>query len=449
MAKKIFVLRTHSLVSKENSTLCFDSDNEVVIPFPILDELEKISQEFSAKGVNARKILEYLSSFKISELTSDKGVIQLNGSTLRLVKEKPDEKIELSNLKPLDLKCLQIVKFLMNENKKTPVILVTKNAALRIKANSIGIKAQSFKDDLYPTLKEQYTGRIECKTNDIKLEHFYKNGFMPTKDIISSNQIEWVTNMFLLIKSPTSSAIGRYDGKNIVKLNYQDYHPYGITPKNIGQKMIVEALMESTERAPLVIIKGGAGTGKTYQSLAVALEQTLLASPKVYSQILVSSPTQTVGQERLGFLPGEIEDKFNPHLGGIMDNVKILCQSRKIDNKNSKHTQKSLFDNGTIQVQPIGFLRGRTIVNSFFIIDETQNISPDDIKSIVTRIGEGSKFIFLGDPTQIDNPLLNERYNGLVYLSERMKNNPLAWQITLTEEESVRSKLAKEASKIL
>ena len=108
-----------------------------------------------------------------------------------------------------------------------------------------------------------------------------------------------------------------------------------------------------------------------------------------------------------------------------------------------------IFDNGTIQVQPIGFLRGRTIVNSFFIIDETQNISPDDIKSIVTRIGEGSKFIFLGDPTQIDNPSLNERYNGLVYLSERMKNNPLAWQITLTEEESVRSKLAKEASKIL
>ena len=155
-------------------------------------------------------------------------------------------------------------------------------------------------------------------------------------------------------------------------------------------------------------------------------------------------PIETVGQERMGFLPGEIEDKFNPYIGGIKDNLRQLLK-----NMDSKDSVASFFSSGKIQIQPIGFLRGRTITDTFFIIDETQNIAPDDIKSIVTRAGKGSKFVFLGDPTQIDNPQLNERNNGLVYLSEKMKETPLAWQITLKDEESVRSDVAKLAAQIL
>ena len=454
MSKKIFVLRTNSLVSREDATLCFDADNEINIPFPVLDQLDELSHEYTEKGKNAKKVLEYLSSFTITSLTST-GVRQKNGSILKLVKESGNNRIPSNlSLNSFDRRCLEIVKDIENENPKTPVILISRNAALRLKANSIGIKAQNFRDNLFPSLDEQYKGRIKCQTSKEKLDIFFKKGKLKIKDIYKYQKIDWHPNLFLLISDnfSKSSALARYNGKEIVKLNFLDSHPYGITPINAGQRMILEALLTDPKDAPIVIIKGGAGTGKTFLSLAVALEQTI-GDEKIYSQILVSSPVETVGQERIGFLPGTVEEKFNPHLGGLKDNLRVLLNSKDSTDcsKNKKYTEKGeyFFERGIIQVQPIGFLRGRTILDTIYIIDETQNIDPDDIKSIVTRAGEGSKFIFLGDPTQIDNPNLNERNNGLVYLSEKMKDIPLAWQITLDDDESVRSKLAKIAAKIL
>ena len=209
----------------------------------------------------------------------------------------------------------------------------------------------------------------------------------------------------------------------------------------------MECLMTDCEKAPLVIAKGGAGTGKTFCSLAAALEGQEAGT---YSRILVGTPSETVGNEKLGYLPGDMKEKVSPYLGGIYDNLSILINGTKKNEKGEKlENGEYLFEKGVIQVQPIGFLRGRTITNSIFIIDETQNIDPGDIKSIVTRAAVGSKFIFLGDPTQVDNPKLNERYNGLVYLSEKMKGNPLCWQVSLKNEESVRSELSTIASKIL
>ena len=211
---------------------------------------------------------------------------------------------------------------------------------------------------------------------------------------------------------------------------------------------MIEGLLD--DDCPLVIIKGNAGTGKTFCTMAVGLENTV--NNDKYSRILVTrSVTAT---EQYGFLPGDIEEKLSPYLAGIKDNLSILCNSDKdkksgYGEKPSSENGAYFFEKGYVQIQAIGFLRGRSIVGTYFIIDETQNIEPDTIKSIVTRAAEGSKFIFLGDPTQIDNPNLTERYNGLVYLSEKMKGNPMCTQITLYDEESVRSKLAKEAAKIL
>ena len=190
---------------------------------------------------------------------------------------------------------------------------------------------------------------------------------------------------------------------------------------------------------------------------------------------MITAPTDTIGGGDLGYLPGELEKKFNPHLGGIMDNLRVLLSSDKKEKTNKDKSNKTksyhhkfsndddcddpkgsyvetgqhLFDSGIIEMQLIAYLRGRSITNTIFIIDETQNIHPDDIKSIVTRASTGSKFVFLGDPTQIDNPELNEQYNGLVYLSEKMKESPMAYIISLTDEESVRSPLAKYAQTIL
>ena len=447
MARKIFVLRAHSLVAKEKAKtlLSFGNDNQICIPFPVLDELEKLTHQYSQQGKNARSILDYIDSFDIKKLMSNEGVIQPNGSSLRLVQAKNESQINIPNLSVADKLCLGIAMDLKKENPKTPVILVSRNSSLRLKANSIGIKAQNFRDDLFPTIEEQYKRRLEVETSDENFNKFMEDGRLQIKNIYNSSTIEWFPNVFLQITSFSGcSAIGRFNGKEIVKLNYTEYHPAKVQTKNAGQIMLKEALLESSERAPIVVVKGGAGTGKTYMSLAVALEETLYAKNKRYKEILVSAPIETVGQERMGFLPGEIEDKFNPYIGGIKDNLRQLLK-----NMDSKDSVASFFSSGKIQIQPIGFLRGRTITDTFFIIDETQNIAPDDIKSIVTRAGKGSKFVFLGDPTQIDNPQLNERNNGLVYLSEKMKETPLAWQITLKDEESVRSDVAKLAAQIL
>lgn len=171
----------------------------------------------------------------------------------------------------------------------------------------------------------------------------------------------------------------------------------------------------------------------------------------IYNQILVASPTVTISNEKIGYLPGEIDDKVGPYLGGIMDNLKAIFREKdpEADNASLKSKADFLFKKGFIEIQPIGFLRGRTIPNMVFIIDETQNIRPSDIKDIVTRTAKGSKFIFLGDPDQINAPGLNSRYNGLVYLSEKMKGNSLTWQVTLSSKKSVRCELAQMALNIL
>lgn len=454
MATKIFVLSSNALASSPNTCLRFE-DNIVVIPGIVIDELGKIAQEYNTKGKNAQNVLKYLDSFNFHELTSENGVKQKNGGILRVEYGYTDVKISVDTNSKSEHRRLQIALGLSEAKPKRPVILISRNTAFRLKAKSLGIKAADYKDEVFPAIDQQYKGRISSTTAYENLEFFDKEDYIDIKKIHKSSTFEWVKNEFVEfsdINNPYNHRIGRFDGEKIVKLNYERYYPFGIKAKNAGQVMLIEALLTSFENAPIVIVKGGAGTGKTYQTLACALDQTW--ENKTYDSIMISTSVSTVGGEEIGFLPGEIEDKFSPHIGGFKDNLRILLNGRnkkkeKENNPGNSDNSFYLYENGIIQMQPIGFFRGRTIVDTFIIIDETQNIHPDDIKSIVSRVGEGSKIVFLGDPTQIDNPKLDERYNGLVFLSEKMKNYPNAWQITLNDEESVRSELAKYAAKIL
>ena len=475
--KKIIILGTRSLVDRPQATLAFGSDNCIVIPLIVVDKLENLAHDYTEKGRNAKKILEYINSFSITELMSENGVLQKNGSILRLEDGRNLPKIEISKslqLNAVDKKRLEIAMGLKQTTNK-PVIMVTTNAALRIKAKALGIKAQAIQDNIFPSLEEQYQGRVDCKSSQANIDKFFAGEDLKPKDIYQSNQIEWHPNLFLNIScldNPKISVLARFDGEKIVHLNFAEYHPYGITTKKVGQIMALEALMASPEDAPLVVIKGGAGTGKTYLSMAAALEQTV--NTGVYERILVTTPTEHVND--LGYLPGDLQKKMNPRLGGILDNLNLILKKNK-KNKSKKenasyhhsfsndsdsddnkagfldglesHPASYLFDEGIIEIQLIAYLRGRSIINTIFVIDETQNIHPDDIKSIVTRASEGSKFIFLGDPTQIDNPDLNERYNGLVYLSEKMKDSPMAWIISMKDDESVRSPLARYSATVL
>lgn len=480
--KKNFILGIQALTSSADSTLRFGNDNKIIIPFPEgVDELQKVSEQFSEKGRIAKRLLEYFSSFRISELLKEDGVTQKNGSVLKF--EAGFREIEVTarvgKVSAFDKRKLQIAIGMKQRDKKAQVVIISKNSGFRMKAESVGVKAQPFKEEIFPTLEEQYKGRVKCETSAQKIEAFAQNGYLLPKDIFKAKDIEWVPNLFLSISTKTDNhpVLARFDGEKILPLRFAECYPYNIRAKKLGQHFALEALMTSAEEAPIVIIKGGAGTGKTIVSLAAALQQTI-ENDRVYSQILVTTPIETLREENLGYLPGALEQKFDPYLGGIMDNLTILLgnkRSKKRKEKTSTYTKKGnlgsdadddkggmndphniprenarlLIDQGVIVLQLIGHLRGRSITDTFFIIDEAQNIEPSVVKSIVTRAGEGSKFVFLGDPTQIDNPELNERFNGLVYLSEKMKGNPMCWQVTLEDEESVRSKLAYIAAKIL
>ena len=449
---KVFVLRTHALLSSRRSTLKFGDDNEIVIPLAVIDELRTLKKESFEKGRIARELLEYINSFSAKELMSEQGVKQKNGSILRVCKNFKDISVNVEGLTNPEMRTLQTCLGIMNQEKKN-VILVTNNLSLQLKAKSVGINAVSFKDEVFPRLSEQYTGREEIIISDVALDLFYKNGFIEKDDIFDNSKIEFVENKFFVMVSPSgSSALGIYKNGSIVKLNHQREYPYSIKAKNVGQKFMLEALLE--DDCPLVVIKGNAGTGKTFCALAAGLEKTEVKN--IYSRILVTRSVTAAGDEKYGFLPGDIEEKLAPYLAGVKDNLSILLHGSEKKKKENQMQDKQFYEDGTnyferglVQIQAIGFLRGRSIVDTYFIIDETQNIEPDIIKSIVTRAGEGSKFIFLGDPTQVDNPNLTERYNGLVYLSEKYKDDPLCMQVTLLDEESVRSKLAREAAQKL
>ena len=432
---KVFVLRTHALLSSRCSTLKFGDDNQIVIPLAVVDELRALKHQSFEKGRMARDLLEYINSFPTRELLSKAGVKQENGSILRVSNNFNDISVNIEGLTSPEKRTLQTCLGLMQDNEN--VILVSNNLSLQLKAKSLGIKAESFKDETFPKLKEQYTGRECVSVLDTTIDEFYEQEFIYPEDIMGYEKVEFVNNKFFVLRSQSKSALGIFKDGKIVKLRQQERSPYGAKAKNVGQKFMFEALLD--DNYPLVVIKGNAGTGKTFCALAAGLDGH---QDKKYSRILVAR--STMATEEYGFLPGDIDEKLSPYLAGINDNLSILAK-----NSNKVTSAKQFYDKNIVQIQAIGFLRGRSIIDTYFIIDETQNIEPDTIKSIVTRAGEGSKFIFLGDPTQIDNPHLTERNNGLVYLSEKFKGDPMCAQISLLDDESVRSALARKAAKIL
>jgi len=453
---KTFVLRTEAVLSSANSTLRFGDDNTIVIPMAILENLYKY-KGLPEKQKLASDFIEYIESISMQELLSERGYKQKNGSYLRVV----DNKLEinskiglLQNISTLDRRVYQVCFDLQESETKNRVILISKNPTIRLKAEKIGIEAQPFKDELFPAPVDQYKGYLDVYASQTVVSKMFSEGKISVNEIYNGNTIDWMENMFLIIHTETTSALGRFTNGKIVPLKYSKKLPNGYKALNLEQTMLWECLLTPPEEAPLVVVKGAAGTGKTFCSLAMALEKLKRYSNTdyaLYDQILVASPTVTVSNESIGYLPGDIDDKVGPYLGGIMDNLKAIFREKnpEFNNAELKTTARMLFEDEDIEIQPIGFLRGRTIPYMCFIIDETQNIRPSDIKDIVTRAAKGSKFIFLGDPSQVNNPELNSRYNGLVYLSERMKNNPLCWQVTLNSEKSVRGDLAQAALEIL
>lgn len=455
--KKTFVLDTNVLLHTPYALYSF-ADNNIVIPEVVLEELDKFKKDNTELGANARHVARLIDGLR-EKGNLNKGVKLDNGGLLRIEMNFHEVKLPESWIGSVnDNRILKVCKGLKENGEK--VFLITKDFFARIKADVLGIAAQDFFAEQVPVYDEQYRGRVEAYTTEKKLNDFYKNSKLLAEDLFyfpnnsdKKEKVELFANQFLIIhsvKNEKHTALARFDGKEVVPLNFMHEHPFGVSPRNAGQKFIQEALMLDADKAPLVIIKGSAGTAKTFYSLAVGLHKMVAENNKSYRKILVCRPNVKFDED-IGFLPGTEQEKIAPFLRPVIDNLEVLIDNDENERYKSEKELKDkideLFDRKIINTEAIAFIRGRSIVKQWIIIDEAQNLTPKQVKGIITRAGRGTKIILIGDPEQIDHPFLDIRTNGLSYAAEKMKGSPLCYQITLTDEECERSELAYEAAK--
>lgn len=457
--KKTYVLDTNVLLYSPSAVFSF-ADNKVVIPEVVLEELDNFKKQNTDLGSNARYAARVLDSLRKKGKLSE-GIELPNGGIIKVEMNHYDTKMPIWwNREKADNRIIQVCRGLKEEGED--VYLITKDIFERIKADTMDIKVQDFYEKIVPSDESQYTGRIDVYALCKDIDEFYIKKSMNLEKVKLYNEKEnqyyspqVYVNQFLIIHSmedDRKTALGRFDGDKIVPLYYKEYNPYGIKPRNLGQKFMLECLCEDAKKAPLVIIKGPAGTAKTLFSIAVGLDKVLLDEERPYRKILVCRPNVTMDEE-IGFLPGTEEEKIRPFMRPIMDNLEILVDSdekERYRNENELLDKvQELFDRRIITTEAVAYLRGRSIAKTWVVIDEAQNLSPKQVKSIVTRIGEGSKLVLIGDPEQIDEPFLDSRSNGLCYASEKMKGSKLCYQVTLSHKEGERSPLAFEGAKRL
>lgn len=461
---KTYVIDTNVLIQAPYALHRFE-ENQVILPVVVLEELDHLKKADGEKGANARAAIRILENLRQKgDLLS--GVALENGGSLRVEKnfvdvelppDLPDEKMDNRILKV----CLGLKRQAeAASGQEQTVVLVTKDILLRIKAQIIGIRAEDFAAEQVSGRDEQYTGRAEAYVPEEQLKDFKKKG-IPAQVLYqvdeagNTSQVFLEENQFVVLKGDQSAKktlLGRMQGGRVVPLTYKKSKPYGVSPRNAGQYFLQEALMQPASQAPLVIVKGAAGTAKTFYALAVGLEKVLNNPTGEYRRIMVSRPNAQFDAD-IGFLPGDEQEKISPLMRPVIDNLEQLVDSndetRYEDERELKGKIDEIFDRGLIQAEALNFIRGRSIVKTYLVIDEAQNMTPGQVKGIITRAGEGTKIILLGDPGQIDRPFLDERTNGLSYAAEHMKGSPLCWQITMNGKECERSALAMDGGKRL
>lgn len=453
--KKTYIIDTNVLIQAPHALMSFE-DNDIVLPISVLEELDKHKNADGEKGANARNVIRALDKLRLCGPLTE-GVSLEGGGTLRLQLNCSDVKLpDTWDAKTPDNRILKICKHLNDIGKNA--IIVTNDIILRIKADTVGVKAEEFTTDRSPEIDKQYKGRIKVWVPDEILNEFKitqqinPDSTYLIQDDEKFNKIKpmYTENQFIILVSdtnPKKTILGKYQNGSIVPLLYDSCSPFGVKPRNVGQKFVQESLIDNN--VPLVIIKGAAGTAKTFYSLAVGLSKVMETSPKEYRKILICRPSAEFDDD-IGFLPGNEQEKISPLLRPIRDNLEILVdgneEHRYEDEELLSGKIEELFEREIVTAQALNFIRGRSIVKTWLIIDEAQNLTPKQAKGIITRAGKDTKIILVGDPEQIDNHLLDERTNGLSYASEKMKGSKLCYQVTMNNEECERSLLAMDAA---
>ncbi len=454
---KHYVLDTNVLLHSPESLYSFN-EHTVIIPEVVIEELDRFKRESGERGANSREVSRILDELRGRGDLLAGLVINKQGGRLRL------EANHTATLMPShweqeksDNRILQICKGLQEEGNST--ILVSQDTNMRVKASILSLAAEDFRRDKVADITRQYTGRALVYASGKDIDRFHRDdvNILLPEDLTSYDEASGklqaaalVTNQFLLLRSTENqqhTALGRFDGEKIVHLRYKTHTPFGVTPRSVGQIFLQECLMLSAQEAPLVIIKGPAGTAKTFYSLGVGLHKHMDVRPREYHHLLICRPN-TMLDEGIGFLPGSEAEKIEPYMRSVKDNLFTLLSSssEERDVAQAEDTVNMLFEKRIIQSEALAYQRGRSLQNYWVMFDEMQNSTPRQAKAVLTRPGLGTKMILMGDPAQIDNPLLDSQSNGLSYASEKMQGSKLCFQITLLPEECERSPLAAEAS---
>ncbi len=441
---KIYVLDTNVLLQDPNAVFSFQ-DNEIVIPAVVLEELDSKKRYVNEIGRNARHVSKLIDGFRQTGKLHERIALE-NGGTLRIeLNHRSFHQLqEIFLEKTNDNRILAVAKNIAQEEEKKkngkPVIIVSKDALLRVKADALGLQAEDFLSDRVVEVDHLYTGAQEVFVNIDLLRIFYETGEISSLDIVNGKPL--YPNQFIIMKDElgsSSSGLGIVDetGTMIKKLITHFDSIWGIKPRNVQQTMAAELLFR--QDIQLVTMIGKAGTGKTLLTLAAGLMQT--EDMKKYKKLLVARPIVPVGKD-IGYLPGEKQEKLRPWMQPIYDNLEYLFNTKKPGELDS-----ILAGMGSIEVEALTYIRGRSIPEQFIIIDEAQNLTKHEVKTILTRVGEGSKIVLMGDPQQIDHPYLDEYNNGLTYVLEKFKEKSAAGHIKLVKGE--RSDLAQLAADIL
>lgn len=444
--KKIFILDTNVLIHDPEAMFSFD-DNDVYLPIYVIEEIDKLKEYNDRVGKSARETSRNIEKLRKEEKNSNlsllKGLKNSTGGTFRIVLGENDivNIPDSLNKNLTDNKIIGQALRIKNENKKRKVILVSKDMNVRIKANVLGMETVDYVKDQID-INQLYEGWKEIEiSNDLF-------SLVEKAPIINWNLVlkeEPKANELIRFKNSNKEILTIYkkEREKLEKQVFADTKVWGVFARNTEQKQAMELLMD--ERIKLVTLVGKAGTGKTLLAIATALEQVV--ERKLYKKIFIARPIVPMGND-IGFLPGTEKEKMQPWMLPIYDNIEFLASNKSQTSSNeAEKVVAGLESLGLLKVEPLTYIRGRSIPQGFIIIDEAQNLTPHEVKTIITRVGKDTKIVFTGDPDQIDNPYLDANSNGLAYIAEKMKNEILVGHIRLVKGE--RSEISELASRLL
>jgi PhoH-like ATPase len=429
---KNYIIDTNVLLHDPNSLLSF-ADNHVLIPIEVIEEIDRFKRESSELGQNARSVSRMLDSFR-GEGSLSEGVNLPNGGKLQIAFQKNGH----VNGNSVDNRILSLAASIQKAQPKNPTILVSKDINLRIKADALGLQAEDYETDRV-FITDLYTGMAEMAVATNKMAAFRANG-----ELGLDSGKQYFPNEYCTLTdetNPKRTALTKVDatGTKLIPIIDCREGVWGIKPRNREQHFAFDALLD--DRVKLVTLMGKAGTGKTLLAMAAGLKRVV--NDREFRRLVVARPTISMGKE-LGFLPGSLEEKLAPWMQPIHDALEMLSDL----NMGHDHCRSGdLMRSGSIVVEALSYIRGRSIANQFMIIDEAQNLTPLEAKTIITRVGNGTKIIFTGDPYQIDNPYVDSSSNGFNYIVSRFRSEAIAAHIELQKGE--RSELAELAANIL